>query len=46
MFWPRVLGFEESSYSQFPRRLSPIYKYLHAKQIPHQLRFPSEFNHT
>ena len=33
---------EQSSYSQLPRSLSQGYKYLHARQIPHQLSFNSQ----
>ena len=45
--WSYVLSliafdFEESSYNQFPGSLSPDCKYLHARQIPHQLSFPSQ----
>ena len=38
------LEFEESSifYCQLPESLSPDYKYLHVRQIPHQLCFPSQ----
>ena len=31
---------EESSYSQLQESLSPDNKFLHARQIPHQIRFP------
>ena len=34
------LDFKESSYSQLPGILSPDYKCLHVRQIPHQLSFP------
>ena len=35
--------FEEGSHSQLPGSLSPDYKYLHERQIPHQPRsFPSQ----
>ena len=45
--WPHVfnlkrLNIEESLYSLLPGSLSPDYKYLHAKQIPNQLSFPSQ----
>ena len=33
---------EQSSYSQLPGSLSPDYKYLHVRQIPHQLSFNSK----
>ena len=36
------LDFEESSYSQLPGNVSPDYKYLHARQISHQLTFSSQ----
>ena len=36
------MDFEESYYSQLPGRLSLDYKYLHARQTPHQLSFPSQ----
>ena len=36
------LDFEERSYSQLPCCLSPDYKYLHVRQIFHQLCFPSQ----
>ena len=36
------LDFKESSYGQLPGSLSPDYKCLHARQIPHQLSFPSQ----
>ena len=36
------LEFEENSYSQLPGSLSQDYKYMHARQIPHQLSFPSQ----
>ena len=35
------LDLEERSYSQLQGSLSQDYKYMHAKQIPHQLSFPS-----
>ena len=42
-FWFHVMDFEESSYySQFPGNLSPDYKYLHARKIPHKLNFTSQ----
>ena len=41
-FGLECLDFEESSYSQLPGNLSPDYKYLHARQIPHQLSFSSQ----
>ena len=34
--------FEESSYGQLPGSLGPDYEYLHARQISHQLSFPSQ----
>ena len=34
--------FEESSWSQLPGNLSPDYKYLHARQIPHTPSFYSK----
>ena len=42
--WPlECLDFEESSYSQLPGNLSQDNKYMHARQIPHQLSFfPSQ----
>ena len=40
MFGLKCLGFEESSYNQLPGRLSPDYKYLHAREIPHKLSLP------
>ena len=36
------LDFEENSYNQLPGRLSPDYKYLHARKILHQLMFLSQ----
>ena len=36
------LDSEERSYSQLPGSLSQDYKYMHEKQIPHQLSFPSQ----
>ena len=36
----RILN--KAHYSQLPGSLSPDYKYLHARQIPHQLSFPSQ----
>ena len=30
------------AYNQLPGNLSPDYKYLHARQIPHQLSFPTQ----
>ena len=36
------LGFDKSSCSQLPGSLRQDYKYMHAKQIPHQLSFPSQ----
>ena len=41
-FGLECLNFEESSYSQLPGRLSLDYKYLCARQIPHQLSFHSQ----
>ena len=42
--WSHVLtvclDFEGISYSQLPGRLSPDYKYLHTRQIFHQLSVP------
>ena len=37
-----IVAFFQNSYSQLPGRLSPDYKYLHARQIPHQLSFSSQ----
>ena len=37
----KCLDFEDS-YNQLPGNLSPDYKKLHARQIPHQLSFPSQ----
>ena len=34
-FGLHCLDIEENSYSQLPGSLSPDYKYLHARQIPH-----------
>ena len=42
MFWLTCLEFEKCSYSQLPGSLSPHYKYLHARQIPHLLSYPSQ----
>ena len=36
------LDFEKSSYSQLPGSLRQDYKYMHVKQIPNQLSFPSQ----
>ena len=36
------LDFEESSYSQLPGSLSADNKYLHVRNIPHQLNFTSQ----
>ena len=41
-FGLECLDFEESLYSQLPGSMNPDYKYLHARQIPHQLNFPSQ----
>ena len=41
-FGLECLDFEESLYSHLPGRLSRDYKYLQARPIPHQLRFPSQ----
>ena len=41
-FGLECLDFEESSYSQLSGSLRLDYKYLHARQIPHQLSFPTQ----
>ena len=44
--WSHVLALSawtlKSSYNRLPESLSPDYKYLHVRQIPHQLNFPSQ----
>ena len=39
-FGLECLDFEQRSYNQLPGTLSPDYKYLHARHIPHQPTFP------
>ena len=39
-------NFEESSYMRIPGSLRQDYKYMHGKQIPHQLSFPPKPNLT